>query len=267
MKEYTIRLFTNGMGPKREKSRFTYLNFYGQPVDIPYIIWYVEGAEKKIIIDAGCSAEDFREIMKGGSKEKLTRGGETYVDVVDVTPLEVGLKKFDLTPEDVDVVILTHLHFDHVLGIQKFKNARVFVQEEEWKYVYNHHILMDPGFAPMWFYDRMRNLEFVKGDAELFPGIEVMLSPGHTLGGQSVVVNTKKGRYAISGFCAVYHNFYPPEEFKKAMTRYPYPVIPSGIHINSTMAYDSTLKLVQMFGERVLPLHEQALMKVDRIPE
>jgi hypothetical protein len=50
MNEYTIRCLTNGMGPQREKSRFTWLNFAGQKVDVPYIIWYIEGAEKKILV-------------------------------------------------------------------------------------------------------------------------------------------------------------------------------------------------------------------------
>jgi len=44
-REYAIRLFTNAVGPAREKSRFTYLNYYGETVDIPYIIWNIEGAD------------------------------------------------------------------------------------------------------------------------------------------------------------------------------------------------------------------------------
>lgn len=70
-----------------------------------------------------------------------------------------------------------------------------------------------------------------------------------------MAVNTKKGKYVITGFCGVYHNFYPPEEIKKAIG---YPVIPAAVHIDSTVAYESTIKLVQRFGDEVLPPHEQA---------
>lgn len=71
MKEYVLRPFTNAMGPQREKSRFTYLNFYGQKVDIPYIIWYLEGADKHILIDSGCSSRDYVEVIKGGWRKDL----------------------------------------------------------------------------------------------------------------------------------------------------------------------------------------------------
>ncbi len=264
MKEYTLRLFTNAMGPQREKSRFTYLNFYGQKVDIPYIIWYIEGADKKILIDAGCSSKDYVEVIKGGTEEGFVAGGETFKDVVDVTPFEAGLKKFGVTPGEIDVIILTHLHWDHIMGVKKCKKAKVFVQEEEWRGAFNHHAIMEFAYAPRWYYEEMRNLEFVRGDAELFPGIEVVFSPGHTPGGQSVVVNTKKGQYVVTGYCGVYDNFYPPEAIKKAIG---YPVIPATVHIDSTVAYESNLRLLNRFGDKILPSHEQALMKVDKIPE
>lgn len=148
-----------------------------------YIIWYVEGAEKKILIDSGCSAEDYRKVIKGGAEEGFIAGGETFKDVVDVTSFETGLKKFGLTPDDVDVIIMTHLHWDHIMGTRVCKNAKVIVQKEEWKGAYNHHTLMDFAHAPRWFYDGMRNLEFVRGDVELFPGVELVFGPGHTPGG------------------------------------------------------------------------------------
>lgn len=197
-------------------------------------------------------------------EEGFIAGGETFKDVVDVTSFEEGLKGFGITPEDVDVIILTHLHWDHIMGTRKCKRARIIVQEEEWKAAYRHHALMEFAYAPRWFYEGMRNLEFVKGDGEIFPGVEVIFSPGHTPGGQSVVVNTRKGKYVVTGFCGVYDNFYPPEEVKKAIG---YPVIPAAVHTDATVAYESALKLLQMFGERVLPAHEQALMKIHKIPE
>jgi len=60
------------------------------------------------------------------------------------------------------------------------------------------------------------------------------------------------------GFCGVYDNFYPPEEVRNAIG---YPMIPA------TLAYESTLKLLQWFWDPVLPVYDQALIKVDKIPE
>jgi glyoxylase-like metal-dependent hydrolase (beta-lactamase superfamily II) len=262
--EYTLELFTNAMGEAREKSRFTYLNFYGQKVDIPYIIWRIEGADQNILIDAGCSGEDYYRVIKEGSEEGFVAGGEKFKDVKDVTLFEDGLAKWGLKPEDIDVIILTHLHWDHIMNAEKCKNATIVVQEEEWKAAFNHHPIMDFAYAPRWYYEQMRNMEFVKGDVKFLPGVRFIFSPGHTPGGQSVAVNTKNGEYVISGYCGINDNFYPPEEIQKAIG---YPIIPATVHTDSIQAYESSLKLLQMFGDKILPSHEQELMKVERIPE
>ena len=78
MNEYSIRLFTNAMGPAREKSRFTYLNYYGQTVDIPYIVWNIEGADQNIIIDSGCSSADYYRVIKGESDEAFQAGCDSF---------------------------------------------------------------------------------------------------------------------------------------------------------------------------------------------
>jgi N-acyl homoserine lactone hydrolase len=262
-KTYNLKLFTNAMGPAREKSRFTYLNFYGQTVDIPYIIWRIEGADKNILIDAGCSSRDYYRVIKGGSEEGFVAGGEKFKDVQDVTPFEKGLANWGLKPEDVDIIIMTHLHWDHIMGAEKCKNAKVIVQEKEWKGAFNHHQMMNFAFAPRWYYEQMRNLEFVDGDVEFMPGIRLILSPGHTDGGQSVAVNTENGWYAVTGYCGIKHNFYPPEEIKKAIG---YPIIPASVHTDSIKAYESSMKLLNMFGNKILPSHEQELMKIKEIP-
>lgn len=262
-KTYSLKLFTNAMGPAREKSRFTYLNFYGQTVDIPYIIWHIQGADQNILIDAGCSAADYYRVIKGGSEESFRAGGESFKDVQDVTSFEDGLAKWGLKAEDIDLIIMTHLHWDHIMGTAKCKNARILVQEEEWKTAFSHHPIMDFAFAPRWYYEQMRNLEFVNGDVDLLPGIRLIFSPGHTAGGQSVAVNTENGWYVVSGFCGIKDNFYPPEEVQKAIG---YPIIPASVHTDSIQTYESSLKLYNMFGNKILPSHEQELMKVEEIP-
>ena len=262
-KQYTIRLFTNAKGPAREKSRFTYLNFYGQSVDIPYIVWNIEGADQNILIDSGCSAADYYRVIKGETDQAFQAGGEAFKDVEDITPFEEGLAKWGLKPEDIDIIIMTHLHWDHIMGTAKCKNARIIVQEEEWRGAYHHHEIFDFAYAPRWYYEGMRNLEFVRGDVELMPGLRLIFSPGHTPGGQSVAVNTKKGWYVICGFCGVEHNLHPPEEIKKAVG---YEILPAAVHTDVTVAYDTGLRLLNMFGDNILPAHEQKLMEVERIP-
>ncbi len=259
----SLDLFTNAMGPAREKSRFTYLNYYGQKVDIPYIVWRVEGAGKNILIDAGCSAADYYRVIKGQTKDQFVAGGERFKDVQDVTSFEDGLAAWGLKPDDIDVILLTHLHWDHIMNAGKCKNAKLVVQEAEWRVALNPHPTQTFAYASRSYYEQMRNLELVNGDVDFMDGIRLIHSPGHTPGGQSVAVQTKNGWYVIPGFCAINDNFYPPEDLKKAIG---YPIIPAAVHTNAIEAYDSSLKLLQMFGDKILPCHEQALMKMTHFP-
>ena len=193
----SLDLFTNAMGPAREKSRFTYLNYYGQKVDIPYIVWRVEGAGKNILIDAGCSAADYYRVIKGQTKDQFVAGGERFKDVQDVTSFEDGLAAWELKPDDIDVILLTHLHWDHIMNAGKCKNAKLVVQEAEWRVALNPHPTSTFAYASRSYYEQMRNLELVNGDVDFMDGIRLIHSPGHTPGGQSVAVQTKNGWYVI----------------------------------------------------------------------
>jgi glyoxylase-like metal-dependent hydrolase (beta-lactamase superfamily II) len=257
MSKYIIKTFTNAIGPAREKSRFTYLNFYGQKVDIPYIIWLIEGDGKQILVDSGCSAYQYETIIKGGNPEDFIAGGEQFSDVKDETSFEDGLAAWGLKPEDIDTVIVTHLHWDHIMNLGKLVNARIIVQKAEWETALSPHPLHQFAYAGRGCYEGLRNLEFVEGDTELYPGIDLIFSPGHTPGGQSVLVQTEKGKLAIAGFCSLTDNFYPPKPLQEQLG---YSVIPASVHTDVTQAYQSTLKLVQI-ADRVLPAHEIALAK------
>lgn len=263
MSKLSLDLFTAALGPAREKSRFTYLNFYGEKVDIPYIVWRINGTEKNILIDVGCGAEDYYRVIKGNSSAQFVAGGESFKDVQDVTPFEDGLAEWGLKPEDIDIIIATHLHWDHVVNLPKCPNAKVIVQEAEWEAALNPHPLAQFAYAPRWFYEQLKNIEFVRGDVEFLPGIQLIHSPGHSPGGQSVAVETANGWYAVSGFCAINDNFYPPAEVQR---RTGYPVIPAAVHTDAIAAYDSVLKLLQRFGSNILPSHEQSLMAVKHVP-
>src|SRR3990172_3622046 len=128
---WTIRPFAIAWGLQREMSRFTYLNFYGQKVDIPYLVFYLEGEGQRILVDTGCSAESYRNEIKKEKRKKHQAGGEVFEDVVDDITLDEMLRRLTLDPEQVDMVIQTHLHWDHIMNVWKLPNARVLVQEKE----------------------------------------------------------------------------------------------------------------------------------------
>ena len=59
----------------------------------------------------------------------------------------------------------------------------------------------------------------VSGDLEVASGIHVIHVPGHTPGAQAVSVETRKGRYILSGFCSIMDNFFPTGKKEKGVAR------------------------------------------------
>jgi glyoxylase-like metal-dependent hydrolase (beta-lactamase superfamily II) len=97
-------------------------------------------------------------------------------------------------------------------------------------------------------------VDLVEGDVNLMEGIDLIFSPGHTPGGQSVAVRTSAGRAVITGFCCNALNF--PKNG---------PSIAPGVHTNAIAAYDSAKKIRGM-AEILIPLHDLSIGRQKRIP-
>lgn len=105
--------------------------------------------------------------------------------------LDRSLALHGMTSDDITDVLLTHLHFDHAGGstvrahgeiVPTFKNARYYVQRAHWDQAL-HPTEKDRGsFMPDDFMPLKEHgvLDFVDGDCELFPGIDVVTMNGHT---------------------------------------------------------------------------------------
>ena len=118
------------------------------------------------------------------------------------TALEDGIRAAGFTPDDVTLVINTHLHFDHAGGntwrapsgelLPAFPNARYVVQVGERDYAEHPNertaaSYFPANWGPIVGRDRF---EFVSGEREILPGIVVRPTPGHTPHHQSVLVRS-----------------------------------------------------------------------------
>ena len=233
-----------------DKSMMTYQHGGGRPFTIPIYSWFLSGGDKKILVDPG----EMRPIQS--AEREAAIGGKIYT-------FEEGLALYGLKPEDIDIVIHTHLHNDHCENDYKCVNARIYVNEAELTHIHDPHPL-DFRYNEDYITDVEENgqLEVLTGDAEIVPGVRVLHTPAHTEGGQTVLVDTAKGVAAITGFCVIMENLHPQKE----ITAMEMEVIPCGTMVNSYQAYDNILK-VKNAADILRPLHEPRFASTPNIPE
>ena len=122
------------------------------------------------------------------STSSLIRTDDGHVIVVDTSsdfmrsPIKSAFKQIGkIFPDDVDMVVLTHCHTDHIGNVSLFKNATVYVHEGE--------------------ECTIPDAKIVKEDTEIAKGIRLVHTPGHSDGSMSVFVEADR-RYAIVGDAA-----------------------------------------------------------------
>ena len=94
------------------------------------------------------------------------------------------LERLDVAPADVDIVVHTHLHIDHVGWDGAFPNARYVVHEDDWSYFMSEESLaqrphLREKVLPL-------DVQRVTGETEIAPGVVVFPTPGHTPGHMGV---------------------------------------------------------------------------------
>ena len=93
----------------------------------------------------------------------------------------------------IEAVINTHLHFDHCSGNRRFAGVPTYVQRAELAAV------AQPDYLVEWARFDGADYRELDGDTELFDGISVLSTPGHSPGHQCVLVETDEGLVVLGG--------------------------------------------------------------------
>ena len=117
-----------------------------------------------------------------------------------------ALAEHDLSPADVRIVINSHLHFDHCGQNAVFKHAPFYIQRSELD-----RARKVKSETSEWFDFAGARFELIDGDAQIAEGVRVVATPGHTVGHQSVIVDTAGGGAVMIGAAA-----YTSEIYRKA---------------------------------------------------
>lgn len=125
---------------------------------------------------------------------------ELHDAVADMDPILTPLTEQPIDLTTIDLVVNTHLHFDHCGGNHLFAGTPIHVQRHE----LDDALHEDDYTIREWV--QAPGLRYVQheGDFELFPGVRVVATPGHTRGSQVVVVELDDGPVVIAGDTAVW---------------------------------------------------------------
>jgi len=237
MSKFVIHPLVVGIN-ETDQGIMTYQKGYGKRIYLPIYVFYLEGGGQKILVDTG-----MEEFMVPPKAEE-----ETGLKIME---FEEALATMNLKPEDVDIVIQTHLHNDHCENTYKCTNAKVYVQRAELDFFKEPHSI-----DHRYYSDLLDESEVVilEGDAEIVPGVRVVPTPGHTVGGQSVAVETDMGTAVITGFCCNGSNF--PSVG---------PAVAPGVHIHAIEAYESAQRVKEL-ADILIPIHDIEVGRKGRIP-
>jgi glyoxylase-like metal-dependent hydrolase (beta-lactamase superfamily II) len=157
-----------------------------------------------LLLDDGST----RVLIETGFGDKWNEKERTNFALEDRTIVH-ALREANLEPEQIDHVIVTHLHFDHAAGLttlnsagqprRVFPHADVFVQKTEWEDALANKSTMTRTYLRSHLDPIAERARLVDGTGEILPGITVWPMPGHTWGQQAVRFEDDQGVVCFAG--------------------------------------------------------------------
>jgi len=219
----------------------------------PVHVWFITDGKTRVLVDGGMP-----EIAEVNRRLKVDGAGGGH------EALRQALATMDTTPQQINSIIVTHLHYDHGANLDLFPDACVIIQRDEL-----HHAA-DPVPTQRLFYFREAligllgrarpgKLRVIDGDLELMPGISILKVPGHTPGMQIPVVTTRRGKVAIvSDLGDHYKNWYPADAraTRRPMRYLADTFLPSGIRSEDERTYLRSMQRAKDASDIVIPAHD-----------
>lgn len=231
-----------------EHSNFSYGHFFGEKIQVPIIMYLLKSSNTTILVDTGITTPEW-----------INKYHPPIEQTADEFPIQ-ALHNLGLTPDMVDFVVITHLHYDHCFNNCYFTQSPIIIQKKEWEYALNplpcHYATYEShyaGFLPPFLKDiEKQKIRLIDGEQELVSGIRLIPLPGHSPGFQGVMVATDNGdRFIVSDTVPIYKNWEHT------------PRLPSGLHVNLADYY-ATMEKIASYNCPILPGHDEKVLELHR---
>ena len=172
---------------------------FGKKVRAGFLGFIVVDRDKMLVFDTGPNLEHWRDAA-----------GAPLVEGDPSAAFLQKLRELGKTPEDIDYVVLSHLHSDHIGNWKMFPKAEIVILRQEMAYA----------AAPVnpLYYDLAEiaeliaassRIRYVDADEDLTEHVRLMRLGGHTPGSMAALVQTAQGVAALAGdFVCVYENLH-----------------------------------------------------------
>lgn len=210
-------------------------------VDIAMMVWLLRSPGRRVLVDAGFYRQKFLDSWKPADfarpSEAVARAGVPADSITDI--------------------IISHIHWDHMDGIDLFPNARIWIQRDE----YGYYVREDgtPGHAAIDSLDaamiaglmKAGRVTRVDGDAkEILPGLTVYTGGKHTFASQYVGVRMAKGTAVVAS-----DNAYLYENLEKHLP------IAQTLDATSNLAAQERMKKIASNVRLIVPGHDPAVFE------
>ena len=167
---------------------------------LPVPSWLIEHPDGLILFDTGLHV-DLQQ-----SSDRLGPGAAVFrPDFEPGEELASQLAARDIRASDITHIIFSHLHFDHAGGTEEIPDARVIIQEAEWKSAH-HERLIEAGVYNPADYNHGHDLQTITGTHDVFNDGKVVClpTPGHTAGHQSLRLELDSGPHVLTADCVYF---------------------------------------------------------------
>lgn len=172
-----------------DKSLSTRNRGAGRIIEAPILAYLIETRNGRILYDVGC---DYGKLIEPERRARYY-GNENFPfgppEMTEEQRLPNRLEQLGLGPQDVDVVFVGHLHFDHGGGLADMAHAEIHLHEREFQAA--HEPADDAYFIDDFAGDY--NWRLAAGEYTVAPGVEALETPGHTAGHMSLFIELPKG--------------------------------------------------------------------------